>query len=221
MLCLPALTPVANDAHAVGDSGECVVARGNMPPFLASADRWGSLPSCIQRSTSCGSMPSKPRITSFCAYCDGPRRGPPPHATSSAIATLVVMMPRALVSARSLPDERMDRQIIACATLDFVRALGIDYGERRIGLALSDATGLIASPWKTVANDANVGKAAERLAAEIRALQTDDSGIGAIVLGLPRRLSGEPNAQTARVQKLADLLATMIVIPITFQDERL
>jgi putative Holliday junction resolvase len=102
-----------------------------------------------------------------------------------------------------------------------VRALGIDYGERRIGLALSDATGLIASPWKTVANDANVGTAAERLAQEIRTLQSDDSGLDHVVLGLPRRLSGEPNEQTARVQKLASLLKTMIVIPITFQDERL
>jgi putative Holliday junction resolvase len=114
-----------------------------------------------------------------------------------------------------------DQRIIACATLDFVRALGIDYGERRIGLALSDATGLLASPWKTLPNDANVARAAEHLAAEIRALQADDPGLGAIVLGLPRRLSGEANAQTARVQKLGDLLATMIVIPITFQDERL
>src|SRR4051794_2040906 len=111
--------------------------------------------------------------------------------------------------------------IIPCVTLDFVRALGIDYGERRIGLALSDATGLIASPWKTVSNDANVTRAAERLAAEIRVLQADDSGLAAIVLGLPRRLSGEANAQTARVQQLARLLGTMIVIPITFQDERL
>jgi putative pre-16S rRNA nuclease len=115
----------------------------------------------------------------------------------------------------------MDRRIIACSTLDFVRALGIDYGERRIGLALSDATGLIASPWKALPNNANVGEAAERLAAEIRVLQADDSGLGHVVIGLPRRLNGEPNAQTARVQKLAALLTTMIVIPITFQDERL
>jgi putative holliday junction resolvase len=102
-----------------------------------------------------------------------------------------------------------------------VRALGIDYGERRIGLALSDATGLIASPWKTIANDANVGRAAERLAQEIRILQSEDPGLEHVVLGLPRRLSGEPNEQTARVQKLAGLVATLIVIPITFQDERL
>jgi putative pre-16S rRNA nuclease len=102
-----------------------------------------------------------------------------------------------------------------------VRALGIDYGERRIGLALSDATGLIASPWKTVTNDANLENAAGRLAAEIHALEADESGLGAIVLGLPRRLTGEPNTQTGRVQELAKILATLIVIPITFQDERL
>src|SRR5919197_711115 len=196
MLCLPALTPVANEAHAVGDSGECVVASGNIPPVFASAERWGSLPSCIHRATRCGSMPSNPSITSFCVYFEGPRRALPLHATSAAVAT-------AAASAISLTDERMkignERRktedgrrkaeecllcsffrlppsffclsaIIPCVTLDFVRALGIDYGERRIGLALSDATGLIASPWKTIANDANLRKAAERLAAEIRTL---------------------------------------------------
>ena len=102
-----------------------------------------------------------------------------------------------------------------------MRALGIDYGERRIGLALSDPTGLLASPWKTIANDADVGHAAARLADEIRTLEADEGGLGAIVLGLPRRLSGEPNEQTTRVRKLAELLGAIVVIPITFQDERL
>src|SRR6187397_2110144 len=103
MLCLPALTPVANDAHAVGDSGECVVASGNVPPFLASADRFGSLPSCIQRSTRCGSIPSKPSITSFCEYFDGPRLGLPPQATRTASSTQTT----ALASATGLLDEGM------------------------------------------------------------------------------------------------------------------
>ena len=102
-----------------------------------------------------------------------------------------------------------------------MRAIGIDYGERRIGLALSDATGLLASPWKTIANDRNVGTAATRIADEIRVLEADDDGLDAIVIGLPRRLSGEPNDQTARVQKLADLLAAQVSVPITLQDERL
>ena len=102
-----------------------------------------------------------------------------------------------------------------------MRALGIDYGERRIGLALSDATGLLASPWKKLANDANVGVAARRLADEVRALQADGDGLAAIVIGLPRRLNGEPNDQTARVRKLAELLATEVNVPIALQDERL
>jgi len=102
-----------------------------------------------------------------------------------------------------------------------VRALGIDYGERRIGLALSDATGLLASPWKKLSNDANVGAAAQRLAEEIHALQADPDGLDAIVIGLPRRLNGDPNEQTARVQRFAALLAMETKLPITFQDERL
>ena len=102
-----------------------------------------------------------------------------------------------------------------------MRALGIDYGERRIGLALSDATGLLASPGKTIANDANVGAAARRLAIEIDALLAEDDGLAAIVIGLPRRLSGEANDQTARVQKLADLLRASVSLPIELQDERL
>jgi putative Holliday junction resolvase len=102
-----------------------------------------------------------------------------------------------------------------------VRALGIDYGERRIGLALSDATGLLASPWKQMPNDANVGAAARRLAAEIRALQAEDDGLGAVVIGLPRRLDGSANDQTDRVRRLAALLASEISSPVALQDERL
>ena len=42
-------------------------------------------------------------------------------------------------------------------TFEIVRVLGVDYGAKRIGLALSDATGLLASPWKRLSNDGNVG----------------------------------------------------------------
>ena len=102
-----------------------------------------------------------------------------------------------------------------------MRALGIDYGERRIGLALSDATGLLASPWKRLPNDGNAIAAARKLAEEIRVLQADESGLGAVVLGLPRRLSGEATEQTAKVQLLARELGTRVDVPIVLQDERL
>ena len=99
--------------------------------------------------------------------------------------------------------------------------LGVDYGERRIGLALSDATGLLASPWKTLANDANVGAAAQRIALEADGLVAEPDGLDVIVIGLPRRLGGEPTDQTPRVQKLAQLLADRVTVPIALQDERL
>ena len=102
-----------------------------------------------------------------------------------------------------------------------VRAIGIDYGERRIGLALSDATGLLASPWKRLANDGNAIAAASRLAEEIRVLQADEPGLAAVVIGLPRRLNGEPTEQTAKVQALARELGARLDIPIVLQDERL
>lgn len=102
-----------------------------------------------------------------------------------------------------------------------MRALGIDYGERRIGLALSDATGLLASPWKQMTNDANVGAAARRLAAEVRTLQGEDDGLDEVVIGLPRRLDGTPSDQTGRVRKLAELLAAEITVRVSLQDERL
>src|SRR3954471_6245369 len=78
MLCLPGLTPVANDAHAVGDSGDCVVASGIMPPRSASRFMFGSLPSFIHLDVSAGSRPSNPRITIRCAWVPGRRR--PLHA---------------------------------------------------------------------------------------------------------------------------------------------
>lgn len=102
-----------------------------------------------------------------------------------------------------------------------VRALGVDYGERRIGLALSDVTGLLASPWKTLANERDLDAAARRIAREAGQLQDESEGLGVIVIGLPRRLSGEPNEQTGRVQQLATMIAQAIDIPVRLQDERL
>jgi putative Holliday junction resolvase len=102
-----------------------------------------------------------------------------------------------------------------------VRALGVDYGERRIGLALSDVTGLLASPWKTISNAADVAHSARLLIDEARRLMEEEDGLEAIVIGLPRRLSGEANAQTASVRQLASRIAAELSVPVALQDERL
>ena len=101
-----------------------------------------------------------------------------------------------------------------------MRALGIDYGRKRIGLALSDASGLLARPWKTVTLSGIVQQVAE-LAREIERLANDGEGLAAVVVGLPRRLSGEANEQTAGVQDLVTRLRLVTSIPVMLQDERL
>ena len=102
-----------------------------------------------------------------------------------------------------------------------MRALGIDYGGKRIGLALSDATGLLARPWKTIPRVGNPGQVAATLAREIAALRADDDGLAAIVLGYPRRLDGAPHAQTTAVEELAGELRRRLDVPLVLQDERL
>jgi putative holliday junction resolvase len=101
-----------------------------------------------------------------------------------------------------------------------MRALGIDYGRKRIGLALSDPTGLLARPWKTIAA-AGLDRQVAELSREIESLQREPDGLSTVVIGLPRRLSGEANQQTALVQLLVDRLAGLSPVPIAVQDERL
>lgn len=102
-----------------------------------------------------------------------------------------------------------------------VRALGIDYGRRRIGLALSDATGLLARPWKTIVVHGNISHIAALLANEAQALAAEDDGLSAIALGYPRKLNGQPTDQTAVVEAIASALRAAVQLPVILQDERL
>lgn len=101
------------------------------------------------------------------------------------------------------------------------RALGIDYGQRRIGMALSDATGLLARAWKTVHRVGNPSQVASALADEVASLVQEDDGLSVVVIGLPRRLNGEPTELTDTVIAVADRLRGAIGVPVVLQDERL
>jgi putative Holliday junction resolvase len=102
-----------------------------------------------------------------------------------------------------------------------MRVLGIDYGQRRIGLALSDPSGLLARPWKTIARDGTSQQVAAALASEIETLQQEEDGLVAVVMGLPRHLSGDPHEQTRAVEVLVDHMRRIVAVPIVLQDERL
>lgn len=102
--------------------------------------------------------------------------------------------------------------------------LGVDLGNRRIGLAVSDASGLVARPLKTIERGASDEQAIERLRSAIQACN-DEFGAGdaiaRIIVGLPTRLDGSPTGQTAHVRKIATLLSEAAGVPVELQDERL
>ena len=102
-----------------------------------------------------------------------------------------------------------------------VRVLGIDYGARRIGLALSDPTATLASPWRLIERPASERATFALLVREIETLAGEDDGLGAVVIGWPRRLDGTPTHQTPLVEALARALESQFTVPIVLQDERL
>ena len=75
--------------------------------------------------------------------------------------------------------------------------LGIDYGARRIGLALSDATATLASPWRMLQRPPSEAETLRLLITEITSLKNEDDGLAAVVVGWPRRLDGSPNRSDA------------------------
>jgi putative pre-16S rRNA nuclease len=99
---------------------------------------------------------------------------------------------------------------------NMARLIALDVGEARIGVAISDATGFLASPYTTLhitRDEAQTWKAIQRL--------IDETGAEGLVIGLPISLDGEIHSQGKRVQAFVERLKEQITIPLTFWDERL
>jgi putative Holliday junction resolvase len=96
-----------------------------------------------------------------------------------------------------------------------VRALGIDFGERRIGLAVSDPDGRVAVPLTTLTRRDD--RSAMAAIAEI----AHREGVSRLVLGEPLGAGGVPGAAAARVRRFGERLAAATALPLTFVDESL
>lgn len=96
-----------------------------------------------------------------------------------------------------------------------MRLLGIDYGTKRVGLALSDGLGLLAHPYATLARTTR-----ERLFEELLAIIAKE-GVQAVVLGLPLGLDGQETEATRRVRNFAASLARRVHVPVHFENEAL
>ena len=96
------------------------------------------------------------------------------------------------------------------------RLLGIDLGERRIGVALADGDGSPARPHSTLKRAASPDQDAAALGALIAA-----NGIDELVVGLPLQASGSEGTQSAITRAWAGAIVERLQVPLTFRDERL
>jgi len=90
-----------------------------------------------------------------------------------------------------------------------MRILGVDHGRKRIGLAISDETGVVATPVGYVTSVAELLRVAT------------ERGAGRIVVGLPKRLDGTASEQTEHTQKFLETLRVTTKLPVESWDERL
>jgi putative Holliday junction resolvase len=102
-----------------------------------------------------------------------------------------------------------------------MRALGVDLGTVRIGLALSDPAKTIASPYDTLpAGDVEAGDWPQRIAATIADVAGANE-VDTIVVGLPRALSGRETAGAASARRVASALRALTAASVELWDERL
>jgi putative Holliday junction resolvase len=95
------------------------------------------------------------------------------------------------------------------------RLLGLDVGTKAIGMALSDVTRSVATPYHTVRRT--------KFTEDAKAIEAaiEEHEIGAVVIGLPLNLDGSEGPRAQSTRAFARNLAARIAVPILFWDERL
>jgi putative Holliday junction resolvase len=96
-----------------------------------------------------------------------------------------------------------------------VRIVALDYGERRIGVAASDALGIAASPI-TVIERGSLAEDTERIRELVRHREA-----GLVVMGLPLNMDGSPGPMARRVRRFASALRRELDVEVRLWDERL
>lgn len=94
------------------------------------------------------------------------------------------------------------------------RALGIDHGDARIGLAVSDELGMLAHPLETIT--VKDGNPLTRIAQVVA-----EKNVGQIVIGLPKNMDGTSGPAAEKVRAFAARLRENVACPVLLWDERL
>ena len=95
------------------------------------------------------------------------------------------------------------------------RILGLDYGQKRLGFALSDQSEMLATPLKVVTCE----NEQEALSETIRICR--ETGAGRLVVGMPVNMNGTRGPAAENVEKFVQKIAKSLTIPIETWDERL
>ena len=95
-----------------------------------------------------------------------------------------------------------------------MRTMAIDYGDQRIGLAVSDLLGMLAGEAWTM-QEWDMERAAKRIAEEAKARD-----VGTLVLGLPKNMDGTEGASAQNARAVAQTLHALTGLPVEMQDER-
>jgi putative Holliday junction resolvase len=95
------------------------------------------------------------------------------------------------------------------------RILAVDFGEKRIGLATSDASGSLATPRETIARKSDEG------AVEALVRFCDEEEIGLAVFGIPRSPDGVESGFAARIRSFAAKFGARAGFPVRFHEETL
>jgi putative Holliday junction resolvase len=94
------------------------------------------------------------------------------------------------------------------------RLLAIDYGEKRIGLAMTDPMQIFAKPYEMLPNTSF-----DNTVAYLRQIVAE-KGIGRIIVGIPWSVEGHATIKTRETQEFMEKLALMLDIPVEGSDER-
>ena len=95
------------------------------------------------------------------------------------------------------------------------RWMGIDLGDKRIGVALTDPLGVTAQPLRTIMSKG----ALKDIAAFGKII--GEYGVTQVVVGLPLNMDGTDSARTRKVRRAASLMAKHLDVPVVLADERL
>lgn len=97
-----------------------------------------------------------------------------------------------------------------------MRALGIDLGSKRIGVALSDSAGTLAVPYEVVPRSGDRQRDHRRLLA-----LAVEAEVEAVVVGMPYSLDGSVGPAARRIQAEVRVLESVLPVPVLTHDERL